>query len=217
MILAVANIKGGVGKTTLSVNITVARALSGSRVLLVDADEQGSSMDFTQNRRDRVGSAGYEAVALVGREAIAKVASLSEDFDDVVIDVGGHENAGLSAALELADMVLIPMQPSTFDVWSFDRMAATLATARGANPALRALAVINAADTRGRDNDEAAALVNEMEGVEIATVRVSRRKAFRNAASQGCSVLDMSPKDPKAIEELRALVRTLWVEARPSV
>src|SRR3546814_8834281 len=66
MIVAVGNTKGGVGKTTLAVNLAVARALAGRDLLLVDGDEQGTALTFTELRADRLGQAGYTAVALTG-------------------------------------------------------------------------------------------------------------------------------------------------------
>src|SRR3546814_16263184 len=66
MILAVGNTKGGVGKTTLAVNLAVARALAGRALLLVDGDEQGTALPFTELRADRLGQAGYTSVALTG-------------------------------------------------------------------------------------------------------------------------------------------------------
>ena len=82
--------------------------------------------------------------------------------------------------------------------------------ARGINPELRVLAVLNAADAQGSDNREARELLKETEGVEALSCQLGRRKAYRNAAAQGRSVVDMTPKDPKAVEELTALVAAIY-------
>ena len=77
MILAVGNTKGGVGKTTLAVNLAVALALAGRDLLLVDGDEQGTALTFTQLRIERLGQAGYTAVALTGAALRSQVRQLA--------------------------------------------------------------------------------------------------------------------------------------------
>src|SRR3546814_5941746 len=80
MILAVGNTKGGVGKTTLAVNLAVARALAGRDLLLVDGDEQGTALTFTELRADRLGQAGYTAVALTGAALRSQVRQLAAKY-----------------------------------------------------------------------------------------------------------------------------------------
>ena len=95
-------------------------------------------------------------------------------------------------------------------MWSFDRITALVSEAKIMNADLRALAVLNAADLQGQDNSEAQDVLSEVEGIETLSGVIVRRKAFRNAAAQGRSVLDMSPKDPKAVEEVTALVQAIF-------
>src|ERR1019366_2539809 len=140
----------------------------------------------------------------------SEIEKLKGKFDDIIIDVGGRDNEGLRAALTVANKVLIPVQPSSFDVWSFDRITALVSEAKIMNADLRALAVLNAADSQGQDNSEAQDALSEVEGIETLSDVIVRRKAFRNAAAQGRSVLDMSPKDPKAVEEVTALVQAIF-------
>ena len=85
--------------------------------------------------------------------------------------------------------------------------------AKGVNPKLRAVAALNAADAQGHDNDEALSVLRETEGVEALPSMLIRRKAYRNAAAQGRGVTDMNPKDPKAVEEMQALVRAIFPTA----
>ena len=120
MILVVGNTKGGVGKTTLAVNLAVARALAGRDLLLVDGDEQGTALTFTQLRTESLGEAGYTAVALTGAALRSQVRQLAPKYDDIIIDVGGRDTGSLRAALTVADTLLIPVQPRSFDVWALD-------------------------------------------------------------------------------------------------
>ncbi|WP_120010398.1 AAA family ATPase [Teichococcus vastitatis] len=205
MILVVGNTKGGVGKTTVAVNLAVLRALAGRDVLLVDGDEQGTASLFTQLRADTLGKPGYTSVALHGAAVRTQVRQLAPKYQDVIIDVGGRDTGSLRAALTVADALLVPVQPRSFDVWALDQVAALVKEAREINPDLRAMAFLNAADAQGRDNADAQQALSEVDGVEGLKAMLVRRKAFPNAASQGRAVTEIQPRDAKAIEELGAL------------
>ena len=211
MILTIGNVKGGVGKTTLAVNIAISRALAGRDVLLVDGDEQGTAVAFTDLRAGALGGApGYTAVTLQGAALRTQVRQLATKYDDVLIDVGGRDTGSLRAALTVSDTLLIPVQPRTFDVWSVEQMSALVREAQAVNDGLRALAVLNAANSAGKDNDEAAAVLAAADGIACLDVRVVRRKAFPNAAAAGRSVVEQAGQDPKAAAELAALVAALY-------
>jgi chromosome partitioning protein len=206
MILAVGNTKGGVGKTTLAINLTIALALSGSDVLLIDGDEQGTALSFTELRSNaKQGKPGYTAVALRGAAIRTQARQLAPKYAHIIIDVGGRDTGSLRAALTVADLVLIPVQPRSFDLWGVDQTADLVTEAREINAALRAVAVLNQADPQGRDNDAAVQILREVPGLELAPVQIVRRKAFANAAAAGLSVLESSD-DPKASAELRDLM-----------
>lgn len=205
MILIVGNTKGGVGKTTLAVNFAILRAREGRDVLLVDGDEQGTAMAFTALRNDARESAGYTAVALHGVTVRSEVRKLAPKYDDTIIDVGGRDTAALRAALTVADRVLVPVQPRSFDVWSLEEMAELVEEARLINPELDAMSVLNAADPQGQDNEDAAALLQEVKAIRYVEALVGRRKAFPNAAASGRSVVESTPKDRKAIDEITNL------------
>ena len=214
MILTVGNIKGGVGKTTLAVNIIIARAAAGRDVLLIDGDEQGTASVFTEVRTQEIGQAGYTAVRLVGKELRSQVRQLAPKYDDIVIDVGGRDTGSLRAALTVSDVLLIPVQPRSFDLWTIEQTVEQVKEARDINPYLRAVFVLNFADTQGRDNEDTAdALKDFANDVQWLDTPITRRKAFPNAASNGRSVLEARPADPKAVDELHALTRKLYADA----
>lgn len=210
MIITIGNTKGGVGKTTLAVNLAIIRATEGRDILLVDGDEQGTAMTFTDLRAEKLGRPGYTAVSLQGAALRTQVRQLAPKYEDILIDVGGRDTGSLRAALTVSNLVLIPMQPRSFDLWALYQIEELIKEAREINDSLRAVVVLNVADPAGRDNEEAAAAVQEIEGLELLPATIGRRKAFPNAAAYGKAVTEMTPRDPKAIEEITAVVQSIY-------
>lgn len=210
MIVTVGNTKGGVGKTTIAVNLAILRATQGRDVLLVDGDEQGSASLFSQLRAELLGSCGYTAVGLYGAAVRTQIRQLAPKYDDVLIDVGGRDTGSLRAALTVSDVLLVPVQPRSFDIWALDAMAALVTEAREINSGLRALSFLNAADAQGKDNAEAREAMAESAVINALEVTIVRRKAFPNAASQGRGVVEVRPPDAKAVEELSALAEAAF-------
>lgn len=210
MKLACGNIKGGVGKTTMAVNIAIARTLAGCDVLLIDADPQQTASIFADVRAARMGRADYMCISLSKDALRTQVPKMAAKYDDVILDVGGHDDAALRSAMITADVLLIPVQPRTFDVWVLRQMAELVHAARTLNDGLRALVLLNAADAQGRDNEDAVRIIEGIEGLEMLPAWIGRRKAFSNAAAEGRSVLEYLPRDHKACSELEAVLDMLY-------
>ena len=207
MILAVGNVKGGVGKTTIAINLAIIWALQNRDVLLVDGDDQATAMAFTELRTRAGGEPGYTAVALYGAAIRTQVRQLASKYDHIIIDVGGRDSVSLRAALTVAHLVLIPVQPRSFDLWGVDQTTELITEARELNESLRAVAVLNAADPQGHDNEDAASLLRDNDALELAPAILIRRKAFPNAAAGGLSVIEYS--DSKARAEFEGLATEL--------
>ncbi len=207
MIFAVGNLKGGVGKTTLATNIAIAFAQVGGDVLLIDAE--GTALAFTDLRTSTQGQSGYTAVALHGASIRTQVRQLVPKYSDIVIDIGGEDATGsLRAAFTVADIVIIPVKPRSFDLWRTEQTIELVNEAREINEDLRAVAVLNEADAQGQDNRAALEHLATIKGLEVSPIIIHRRKAFPNATAAGLSVLEYRG-DPKATEEMKQLVQFL--------
>lgn len=213
MIVTVGNTKGGVGKTTIAVNLAIARTLAGREVWLIDGDRQGTAQTAISIRAEAgqipgIACATYPDGPILRAQVQQQVAK----FDDVVIDVGGRDSTALRAALVLSDVLLVPFQPRSYDVWALNDIAALVDEARSVRDGLRAFAILNCADPgeRSTDNAEAAAAVSDVQQFEYLATPLRRRKAFANAAGAGLSVLELKPQDFKATEELNALISKLF-------
>ena len=213
MIITIGNTKGGVGKTTLAVNLAIARALSGRDVWLIDGDRQGTAQTAISIRAEAGHQPGISCATYPdGPTLRAQVQQQAGKFDDIIIDAGGRDSTALRAALVLSDVLLVPFQPRSYDVWALNDIAALVDEARSVRDGLRVYAVLNCADpgTTSTDNSEAAAAVADVPQFEYLPTPIRRRKAFANAAGQGLAVLELSPKDTKAIEELNHIVSALF-------
>lgn len=213
MIITVGNTKGGVGKTTIAINLAIARALGGRDVWLVDGDVQGTAQAAISIRAEAAHIPGIACAFYPnGKVLRAQVKQQQQKFDDVVIDVGGHDSVAIRAALIQSDVLLVPFQPRSFDVWALENIAALIDEAHSLRDGLRAYAMLNCADPgeQSADNSEAAAAVADYPQLEYLPTPLRRRKAFANAASAGQCVLEIKPQDAKASSELNALVNALF-------
>lgn len=210
-IITVGSTKGGVGKTTLALNIAIARAMAGRDVWLIDADRQGTASTALAIR----GEAGkLPAIATAhyadGGQLRTQLLHQRGKFQDIVIDAGGRDSTALRAALVLSDLVLVPFQPRSIDVWAVADIAALIEEARAMRDGLQALAVLNMADTAGTDNEDAAAALADYPAINYLGTPIRRRKSIANAAGNGMSVLEQTPRDDKAIAELNALLQAIY-------
>lgn len=210
-IITVGSTKGGVGKTTLALNIAIARAMQGRDVWLIDADRQGTASTALAirgeaNRLPAIATAHYPD----GGALRTQVQHQRAKFQDIVIDAGGRDSTALRAALVLSDLVLVPFQPRSIDVWAVADIAALVDEARSMRDGLEAMAVLNMADITGSDNRDAAEALTDYPALNYLNTPIRRRKSIANAAGNGMSVLEYMPRDEKAVTELNELLKAIY-------
>lgn len=210
MIIVVGGIKGGSGKTTLCTNLAVIRSMAGKKVLLVDADDQRSASDWAEHREGLGINTSWTTIQLTGASVRSQLQKLAESYDEILVDTGGRDTTSQRSALTVADVFLAPFQPRSLDVWTLGKVVGLLNEIRSVNPKLKAFAVINRADPQGADNQDAADIIKETEGITYLSKPIGQRKAFANAAAEGLGVLELKSQDKKASAEITELSDSLF-------
>ena len=199
MIISLLNQKGGVGKTTLAVHLTVALALRGNRVMLVDADPQASALDWSASR---LADPLFLVVGLPTRNLHREVQAHVPHYDSIIIDGPPRVNELARAAIMAADMVLIPVQPSLYDVWPAKEITDLLQEAAVFKENLKSVFIINRKIVNTAIGRDVTAALSEYPYPVLAAVH--QRVAFAESAAQGSSVLELDPKS-SAAQEIEAL------------
>jgi len=202
--IAVANQKGGTGKTTLTVNLAAGFQRRGKTVLL-DADPQGSARDWA-----RVGGADSDLPPLhevAADEAGARIAQFAAASRFLLVDCPPHlQSVTLGQVLGAVDLVLIPVQPSPLDLWASIDMAAAVKDARSGNPCLRAYMVLNQLDSRNALSRSMHQALAEFEVPALAN-GLARRAAFRSAALEGGSVYRLGARGKSAVSDVESIIK----------
>ena len=199
--IAVYSLKGGVGKTTLAVHIATALALRGERTLMVDADPQGSALDWSASR---TGEALFPVVGLPKPSIHRELDALAVDYRHVVIDGAPRVYDVARSAILASELVVIPVQPSPYDVWAAKEIVDLVGEASAFNEKLKTVFAINRKIVNtaiGRDVIEA---LSEYP-VPVIKSQVCQRVSFAESAAQGQTVLETDPKGA-ASQEIAALV-----------
>ena len=203
-VLAVLNQKGGVGKTTLATHIAMRLSELKQRVLLIDADQQGSSLDWKAARGDEP---AFTVVGLPKDSIHREIGELSKNYDWVVIDGPPRLSTVAKSAIAASDMVLIPVQPSPYDVWAAKDIVDLIVEVRVLREDLKAAFMVNrkvVGTAIGRD--VSAALANFP--VDVLKSFISQRVGFAESAASGRTVLEVDPKGPGA-KEVRGVVKEI--------
>lgn len=201
-VLTLAQQKGGAGKTTLAAQLAAAFAARGSQVALVDIDPQGSLTRWFK-LREAAGKAGrIDFTAVTGWRAQSAVDKLKAGHDLVLVDSAPHAEIEAKIAVRIADLVVVPMQPSPLDLWATEP---TLALGRSEKR--KTLIVLNRDQTRMKLSEALAGPIAELDA-EVAETTIGSRTAFAASMMEGLGVVETAPRT-KAAAEILALAEEI--------
>ncbi|MGX9960629.1 AAA family ATPase [Xanthomonas euvesicatoria] len=213
-ILLVGGEKGGTGKTTIATNLSVMLARRGRDVLLIDADPQASSTSWAYFRDQGEFQPRISSVQKLGKGLLYEIKHLADRYDDLIIDTGGRDATELRAAMTVADVMICPLQASSFDLWTIRKLTDLIEQVLPINPALQTMVLINRGSTNvfSRDTNEAteaiAAEMDQFDGLSLLSTELHERLAYRRAAGAGKVVGEWD--DAKAIDEMEKLYGEIY-------
>jgi len=211
MIVALLNQKGGVGKTTLATHIAGELARRG-QVLLVDADPQGSALDWAEERARSGHPRRFGVIGLARETLHREVPELAREFDHIVIDGPPRITGLLRSALLASEFVLIPVQPSPYDGWASAELLKLIAEARIYKPGLHAGFVVNRCIIGSVLARETASALADFDPPAL-RASIGQRIAFADSVQTGRLVSETAPGSAAA-REIAALARELREKAR---
>jgi len=203
-IISIANQKGGTGKTTLSMNLAAGLAQQG-RTLLIDADPQGSAVQWSNLSTDE--KPFPVSVISVGNNLKRETERFAKDYDYLVIDCPPTLETGvMQAALQISDTVLIPVLPSPIDLWASIRITDAIEQAKIGNRKLKPFIVVNQLEPRSALST---AMKEALEEFDIPALKtgIRRRAIYRNAAIEGLSVYCMGKRGDAATQEINTIIK----------
>ncbi len=206
--------KGGTGKTTLATNLAVMRKNSGNDVLLVDADMQKSANFWSTKREEVLPNNRIPCIQKSGKGIGLELLDLTERYQDIIVDAGGRDSVELRASMAVANKIYIPIQASQFDLWTLDQMDKLIESAKAFNPALQAYIIINRSSSNPSvtESNETIKLLKDFENLTYSGITICDRIAYRKAASNGLSVLELKPLDHKAMAEMNTFYKKVYNE-----
>jgi chromosome partitioning protein len=207
-VVAVAQRKGGAGKSTLAANLAAAFAGRGERVALLDTDPQKTLHHWHEARRQAGAKASVlDFAAPSGWRVPTACDAYRRSHDVVLLDTPPHDDTDSRIAIRAADLVLVPLQPSAADLWA---MGATLDLARAEKRP--AVLTLNRVPAQGKLGAEVAQALRA-QGLTLLDAPLGNRAGYASAFAAGLGVTEAAPRSAAA-EEVRALATALRGLAR---
>ena len=202
MIISITNLKGGVGKSTMTQNLAVCFAQKGAKVCIADTDKkQHTSIKWSgQREEDRISIPVFGVTE--GEALVKNVKALQKEYDHVFIDGTPILEELASWTVLASDLVIIPTLPSPSDIWSLQEFKIRLDQIKAMGTNIPAYLLINKHAANRNLDKEINTAVNDF-GMGLLNTKIRDRVAYKEAMLEGLGVVEY--KDKKAKEELEAL------------
>jgi len=209
-IIAVVNQKGGSGKTTISMQLAGAIARRDNRVLVVDADPQGTATRWAASAEDDSPfPASVVGLSAASAKVHREVKKLVADYDCIIIDCPPAADSPVpQSALLIADLALVPIIPSPLDMWAAVGIRQVIVNVSDINETLQSRLVLNQCQPNTTLAQETLEVLPEF-GIELAKAQVRHRQVYRQSAVFGQTVHNFGSKASAAIEEIEDLTNEI--------
>lgn len=208
-IISVLNPKGGSGKTTISTNLARSLHERGYSVLLVDSDPQGSARDWHAANEDNP----IELVALDRPNNVKTLTSMATNYDYVVIDGAAKLEDMIAACIKVSDLVLIPVQPSPYDIWAASDLVDFIKARQDVTDGLPSATFVISRIVEGtRLGSDVRKVLDEYD-LPVCVTTITQRQVYPQSASEGKTVYDAD--NAKATAETTALTDELLAMFTP--
>ena len=208
MIILIGSQKGGCGKSTTSVNISAELAGRGHDVVIVDADRQCTSANWAMDRIENPVLAKIHCVQKY-ENIRDTLLDLDQRYEYVIVDAAGRDSRELRTGMTAAHILIVPFRPSQPDLDTLPNMQDIIIQAKDLNPDLKVYGLITMAPTNPIIHEEADAreCLMDYPEIKLLSTMIRDRKVYRDAMSDGLSVVEMD--NPKAKAEIKKLIEEI--------
>jgi len=204
-VITICNQKGGPGKTTLTMQLAGAIARRGFKVLVVDADPQGSATRWAASAEEVPFPAPVVGLSVANAKVHREVQKLMDDYQIILIDCPPAVDSPIpQSALLISDLALVPIVPSPLDMWASVGIRKVIENAQHVNETLQARLVLNQHQPNTTLAKDALQVLPDF-GIEVCKSSLGDRQSYRQSALFGQTVHDFGNTAKDAIEELDAL------------
>lgn len=206
MVLSTINLKGGVGKTTIAVNLAVAFANRGKKVCIIDTDsEQLSSVKWSGQRDDAMVRVAVSAVS--AEKLVREASEYAKMYDLVILDGAPQLGKLANSTLIASDVVIVPITASALDFWAMENFLERFQEAKNLKESLQAYILLNRYSSARNVSKEILDVLNEFPEIGKLQSTIGDRVAYNEIITQGVGVVEY--KDLKAKREMEALATEL--------